>query len=144
MTEKIYYRGKLVNGIKRDVHRLVMEAHIGRTLKRNEVVHHINGDIHDNRLENLQLMTLSEYPRMHMTGNIPTEEARRNMSKAQPVVKPKLKFSIKQAWEAIKMLNAGQTQSSVAAKYGICHQPMMRSIALEIAKCVAYTNNIRS
>lgn len=42
-------------------HRLMIERHIGRYLRPNEEVHHINGDRQDNRLENLQLMTKSEH-----------------------------------------------------------------------------------
>lgn len=46
-------------------HRAVMEEHIGRMLTEDEVVHHINGDKTDNRLENLQLMTRGEHSTMH-------------------------------------------------------------------------------
>ena len=40
-------------------HRFVMENKIGRSLKRNEEVHHINGDRTDNSIENLELWSSS-------------------------------------------------------------------------------------
>lgn len=36
-------------------HRIIMEQHIGRFIKKGELVHHINGDRLDNRIENLYL-----------------------------------------------------------------------------------------
>lgn len=46
-------------------HRLVAEEKIGRYLKENEVVHHINENKLDNRQENLEVMTASEHIKLH-------------------------------------------------------------------------------
>jgi HNH endonuclease len=45
-------------------HRYVMEQHLGRALRRDEHVHHLNGVRDDNRLENLALMTHSDHSRL--------------------------------------------------------------------------------
>lgn len=47
-------------------HTVIMERSLGRYLNDNEVVHHINHDHSDNRVENLVLMDKHEHLSMHM------------------------------------------------------------------------------
>lgn len=60
-------------------YRQVLEEHLGRALRPDEVVHHINGDPLDDRIENLQLMSPEEHGRLH---GIQSGEVRRKRAAA--------------------------------------------------------------
>lgn len=53
------------NGKKIDLHRALMQEHVGRSLGRNEYVHHVNEDKRDNRIDNLKIVSPSEHGLEH-------------------------------------------------------------------------------
>lgn len=60
-----YFQSGYIMISKRAEHVLVMEQHIGRRILPGENVHHINGIKTDNRLENLQLLTVADHLNKH-------------------------------------------------------------------------------
>ncbi len=59
------YIRKVINGKRYYFHRYVMEQFIGRPLKRNEHIHHKNGDQKDNRIENLEIVSDHSHQKKH-------------------------------------------------------------------------------
>ena len=45
--------------------RMIMEEHIGRPLESNEQIHHIDGDVTNNDISNLQILKLGEHQKLH-------------------------------------------------------------------------------
>lgn len=88
-------------------HRLVMEAHLGRYLSPKEVVHHIDSNPQNNKIENLQVFASNaEHLAFELKGRIPqwTPEGRANIL-------------------AANRLRKGTRHASTLARLAACGQP---------------------
>lgn len=65
-----HYKTIQINGKQVRLHRHLMEKKIGRKLDFNEVVHHINGDKLDNRIENLRVVDRGHHIKLHPEINL--------------------------------------------------------------------------
>lgn len=79
MASNGYMVVRVDSGIYHYEHRIVMESSLGRKLLEGEVVHHINHDKTDNRLENLKLLPSQS---AHRAEHELTEETKVKISKA--------------------------------------------------------------
>lgn len=56
------------------LHRVLMEKYLGRSLSDDEVVHHIDGNKHNNEISNLRVMTRRDHTFLHVAINKITKE----------------------------------------------------------------------
>jgi len=118
-----YYAAVKKDGRKVDVHRKIAAETLGRPLSRSEIVHHKNGNINDNRPENLQVMTRSEHARLHRKGVPLSEAAKLKLSTANKgAPRHELRrLSPKQVQKVYEMRSCGATARGIARHFKISH-----------------------
>lgn len=100
-----------INGKQRHVSRVMMERHLGRPLLSAEIVHHINGNPFDNRIENLQLTNRAEHMKLH------TPEILDAFRQVVP-----LKLPVK---EIVKLFET-ESSNQIAKRYGCSSRTILR------------------
>lgn len=75
-------------------HRLLMEQHLGRKLDTTELIHHINGDGLDNRIENLKVVSPNNHMHEHRT--LIHTDTHKQCCRCR-VVKPRADFNLRRA-----------------------------------------------
>ena len=119
-----YKKIKLSDGTTRDEHRLIMERRIGRRLSSDELVHHINGDPRDNRIENLKIISRSEHARLHAPDNREMAIRLHNPITLMKSIHSGLgnhgnKLSKRQVVEILRRIRLGQSQRNIAIELNI-------------------------
>lgn len=78
-----FRRHRRINGIKKKSSHIVWHSVTGHWPVGDEIIHHINNDSTDDRIENLQLMSRAEHQSLHMANCSEETKAkmRINMSK---------------------------------------------------------------
>jgi predicted heme/steroid binding protein len=76
------YKTKMVNGVEKKLHRLIWEQANG-PIPNGMVIHHIDGNMFNNDLSNLQMMTNREHNKLHQTGKKLSQETKEKISNYQ-------------------------------------------------------------
>lgn len=118
------------NGKKVDLHRHIMQEHLGRKLDINEVVHHIDGNTLNNELSNLQVMSRSEHSRLHNIGQKRSPESCAKMRAVSIRTMPN-KLTEDQVWEIIKKHGNGIKVPQLANEYNVTKANIYKIVSLK-------------
>ena len=119
MASNEYKYKKDKNGKYRPIHRLVMEEHIGRSLSTFEIVHHIDNNKYNNRIDNLKIISREEHTSLHHTG----------LKKTFPRdYKPHNKISEEIQIKIEKLYNSGMCYSKIGKTLKISGQTVSRYV----------------
>ncbi len=143
----IYYKKcKLHDHTTMDEHRYLMEQHIGHKLNKNQIVHHINGDMRDNRIENLEVMTRREHAQHHLTGREMPKEQREHLSKLRTGA-PRRELrtvSDEQIKTALKLHGDGWKKRDIEDKCGFSMGTIYKMFEGKYARCKEFKHEIES
>lgn len=124
ITSKGYKKVLVSTGKYVYEHILIAEWSAGRKLNKNEIVHHLNHNPLDNRVENLRIMDRGEHSRLHQTGRRISEETRKKLLAMRMGTNQKEKHTQWRADVTKKRLTAlikkGLTQREIAAHVEMC------------------------
>jgi hypothetical protein len=104
----------------RHEHRIVAEKMIGRALALGEIVHHIDGNRHNNSPDNLWVMLQGEHMREHGLGIPGKPLAHQPWTKrAKGEALPFAKLTGAAVLDIRARVTSGELQKQVGARYGI-------------------------